>query len=184
MSSNSLPDELVKTIKDQLNAEEVDPSSFIALINSALIFHISQDLAKMTADVLRRGKYRLVNIEDRAQLLGILHGLATVAAVSRGTTLADELRILVRRYRRDTQYSLSADEALGICLVASASRHDMRDWQESVGGWLTELAFEDFQGTEGEALYSHLRCLCHAVPELWISCGRALAALAAYSNSR
>jgi len=103
--------------------------------------------------------------------------------VSRGKALADELRLLVRRYRRDTQYALSLDEAFRICLVASASRSDLKDWRESVGDWLTELAFEDFQGKEGEALYSHLQCLCHVVPELWVSCGRADAALAAY-NSR
>ncbi|MEQ9488734.1 MAG: hypothetical protein RIM72_07050 [Alphaproteobacteria bacterium] len=178
----ALPDELTETVEAQLKTEEVGPASFIALVNSALIFRVDQSQAEMAAEALKEGKHRLANIEDRSQLLAILHGLATVAAVSRGPSLADELRILVRRYRRDTQFALSIDEALRICLVASASRSDLKDWRESVGDWLTELAFEDFQGTEGESLYSHLRCLCHAVPELWVSCGRADAALNAYQN--
>lgn len=180
VSPSVLPDELTGTVEAQLKAEEVGPASFIALANSALIFRIDQSQAEMAAEALKEGKHRLANIEDRSQLLAILHGLATVAAVSRVPVLADELRILVRRYRRDAQYALSINEALRICLVASASRSDLEDWRDSVGDWLTELAFEDFQGTEGEALYSHLHCLCHAVPELWVSCGRADAALAAY----
>lgn len=181
-SPNALPQELTGTVEAQLKAEEVGPSSFIALVNSALIFRMDQSQAEMAAEALKIGKHRLANIEDRSQLLAILHGLATVAAVSRGQALADELRILVRRYRRDSQYALSLDEALRICLVASASRSDLKDWRENVGDWLTELAFEDFQGIEGESLYSHLHCLCHAVPELWVSCGKADAALAAYTG--
>lgn len=181
-SPNALPGELAETVEAQLKAEEVGPSSFIALVNSALIFRVDQSQAELAAEALKIGKHRLVNIEDRSQLLAILYGLATVAAVSRGQDLADELRILVRRYRRDTQYALSIDEALRICLVASASRPDLKDWRDNVGDWLTELAFEDFQGTEGESLYSHLKCLCHAVPELWVSCGRADAALRAFNR--
>ena len=110
-----------------------------------------------------------------------LNGLATVAAASRGQALADELRILVRRYRRDTEYALSIEEAIRICLVASASRADLNEWRDYVGDWLTELAFGDFQGNEGKAFYSHLQCLCHAVPELWVSCGKADAALTAFN---
>ncbi|MAO93224.1 MAG: hypothetical protein CMM78_11200 [Rhodospirillaceae bacterium] len=182
-SPNPLPDELMEAVEAQLKANEVGPSSFIALVNSALIFRVDQSQVEMAAEALKIGRHRLANIEDRSQLLAILNGLATVSAVSRGKALADELRLLVRRYRRDTQYALSLDEAFRICLVASASRSDLKDWRESVGDWLTELAFEDFQGKEGEALYSHLQCLCHVVPELWVSCGRADAALAAY-NSR
>ena len=182
-SPNPLPDELMEAVEAQLKANEVGPSSFIALVNSALIFRVDQSQVEMAAEALKIGRHRLANIEDRSQLLAILNGLATVSAVSRGKALADELRLLVRRYRRDTQYALSLDEAFRICLVASASRSDLKDWRESVGDWLTELAFEDFQGKEGEALYSHLQCLCHVVPELWVSCGRADAALAVY-NSR
>jgi len=182
-SPNPLPDELTETVEAQLKADEVGPSSFIALVNSALIFRVDQSQAEMAAEALKIGRHRLANIEDRSQLLAILNGLATVSAVSRGQALADELRLLVRRYRRDTRYALSLDESLRICLVASASRSDLKDWRESVGDWFTELAFEDFQGTEGASLYSHLQCLCHVVPALWVSCGRADAALAAY-NSR
>lgn len=181
VSSNVLPPEWAEAVEAQLSAEEVGPSSFIALVNSALIFRVDSSQSELAAKALKLGSHRLANIEDRLQLLAILNGLATVAAVARGRALADELRILVRRYRRDPEYALSIEEAMRICLVASASRADLNDWREYAGDWLTELAFGDFQGNEGKALHSHLRCLLHAVPELWVSCGRADAALVAYN---
>lgn len=179
VSPNALPNELMKAAEIQLKEEEVGPSSFTALVNSALVFRVDRNQAETAAKALRMAGRRLTNIENHFQLLATLNGLATVAAVSRKSILADELRILVRRYRQDAQYPLSIDEALKICLVASASRRDLKDWQESVGDWLTELAFEDFQNTEGEAFRSHLRYLRNAVPELWCSCGKADAALRA-----
>lgn len=183
-SQNILPTEIAETIETQLGAEEVAPSSFIALVNSAFIFRVGADQAELAARALKLGSHRLTNVQDKSQLLAILNGLATVAAVARSSALADELRILVRRYSCDAQYALSIEDAIRICLVAAASRADLNDWREFAGDWLTELAFSDLEGDDGEVLHSHLQCLCHAVPELWVSCGRADAALMAYNASR
>lgn len=154
-SPNGLPAELSEAIETQLGAEEVGPSSFVALVNSALIFRIDSDQADLAAKALKLGSYRLANVEDRSQLLAILNRLATVAAAARSRALADELRILVRRYRRDAQYGLSIEEAMRICLVAAASRTDLNDWIEFAGDWLTELAFSDLEGNDGVVLHSH-----------------------------
>jgi len=183
-TQNILPAEIAATIKTQLQTKEASPSSFIALVNSALIFSLGMDEAALAADALRLGNYRLAHVEDKQQLLSILNGLATVAAVTRCAALADDLRILVRRYRRDAQYMLSIPEAIGVCLVAAASRACLNDWREFVGDWLTELAFGDLEGDESEILYWYLQRLCHIVPELWVPCGRADAALMAYNASR
>lgn len=180
-SQNILPPDMVETIKAQLAAEEVGPSSFIALVNSALIFRVGQDQAELAAKALKLGNYRLSDVEDRSQLLAVLNGLASVAAAARSHQLADQLRILVRRYMHDTQYALSVDEAVRICVVAGASRTDLNDWRDFVGDWLTELAFGDLKSNEGAVLFAHLHSLCHAVPELWVTCGRADAALMAYN---
>lgn len=176
-----LPVEISKAIETQLRAEEVTAQSFIALVNSALIFRVGADQAELAAKALKLSSYRLANIEDRSQLLAILNGLATVAAITRSYSLADELRILVRVYRRDPQYALSIEEVIRICLVAASSRKDLKEWRDFAGEWLTELAFSDLAGNDGEVLHSHLQCLCHTVPELWVTCGRADAALMAYS---
>ena len=179
-SQNIFPTEFSDAIKTQLGAEEVGPSSFVALVNSALLFPVESGQAELAAGVLKRSKYRLANVKDRSELLAILNGLARVSAVTRSHSLADELRILVRRYRHDAQYTFPIDEILEICLVAAASRVELHDWREFVGNWLTELAFDDLSDDDGKILHLYLQHLCHAVPELWVSCGRADAALKAF----
>lgn len=179
-SSNALPEALACIIEEQLDKSEVEATSFIAIVNSAMIFRITSGHAELATKALRRSNYTLANLEDKSQLTGILNGLATVAAVSRSSVLADELRILVRRYRRDPQYGFAAEDAMRMCLVASASRGDLMQWREFVGEWLTELAFNDLEENEGEVLHSRLMALLHSVPELWVSCARADAALEAF----
>ena len=173
--------EIAEAIETQLRANEVGPSSFIALVNFASIFPISTDQAELATKALKRTNHRLPNIENKLQLVTILNGLATVAAVTRSPTLADQLRILVRRYRHDAEYALSIQEVITICLVAAASRSDLSEWTEFVGDWLTEFAFGDLKNEEGQVFCSSLKWLCHAVPELWVSCGRADAALMAFN---
>lgn len=179
-SPNTLPDDLALVIKEELDTDKVEASSFIALVNSAMVFRITSDHVELAAKALRLGNYTLAKLKDKAQLLGILNGLATVAAVSRNSALADELRILVRRYRRDSEYGFSIEEAMRMCLVASASREDLVEWRRFAGEWLTELAFGEISANEGEVLHSRLSALLHSVPELWVSCARADAALQAW----
>ncbi|WP_205510241.1 HTH domain-containing protein [Paenibacillus elgii] len=175
------PTEILTMIETQLSAEEVGPLSFVALVNSALIFRVDSYQTELAAQAIKLGNYRLANVEDRSQLLAILNGLALVAAVARSSKLANELRILVRRYRNDPLYSLSIEEDMKICVVAAASYEDLNNWREFVGEWLTEMAFGKLEGDDGGVFLSHLQCLCHSVPELWVTCGRADAALKAYN---
>lgn len=178
-SPNPLPEDLASVIDEDLNNEDIDASSFIALVNSAMIFRVRSDQAELTAKALRLGNYTLSNIEDKSQLAGILNGLAMVAAVSRSPELADEVRILVRRYLHDPQYKFSVEEAMRMCLVASAARRDLSEWRQGAGQWLTELAFGELDDSDAEALRTHLSALLNAVPELWATCARADAVLEA-----
>jgi hypothetical protein len=61
---------------------------------------------------------------------------------------------------------------------------NLNDWREFAGDWLIELAFSDLKDGDGGVLYSRLRHLCYVISELWVSCGRADAALMAYNASR
>ena len=176
-----LSDELTEIIEQKLDTEEVEPSSFIALVNTAILFGADFGQAKLAAKALRLANYRLRNLEDQSQLLATLNGLATVAAIARSLELADELRILVRRYRHDPQCCVSIENAIPICMVATASRNDLLEWREFAGEWLTECAFDELESEEVEVLYSQLQSLLHAVPELWTSCAKAEAALKAFN---
>ena len=178
-TQNTLPSEVAEVIETQLSATEVGPLSFPALVNYALLYPIGADHAELAVKALQRSDYHLRDIKDKLQLVMILDGLAKVAAVSRSPLLADELRILVRRYRHDAEYALSIEEVIRICLVAAASRSGLNEWTEFVGDWLTELAFGDLKDDEVPVFYVQLTRLCHVVPELWVSCGRADAALSA-----
>jgi hypothetical protein len=180
---NIIPDELSTAIKAQLRSNDIGPSSFTALVNSAMIFKIDSDQVKLAAELLRLGNYWLANVEGKPQLLANLNGLAVVAASGRNHMLADELRVLMRRYWRNSQYAISIEETVRICLIASASRVDLNEWRMFVGDWFTELAFGELEGDEGDVLLSRLQCLCHASPELWVSCSKADAALRALNGS-
>ncbi len=71
-----------------------------------------------------------------------------------------------------------------VCLTTAASRSSLEDWTEFAGSWITELAFTDgLKDDEAYMLHSQLRYLLHSVPELWITCGRACAALAAIDKN-
>lgn len=179
-TQNDLPEEFARLIEEHLDSDKVDAASFRSLVNSGMIFRISSCHAELAAKALKLTNHTLANLEGRAQLIGILNGLAMVAAVSRNSVLADELRILVRRYRRDIQYGFSVNEVMKIYLIASAARGDIIEWRESVGDWLSELAFSELEEADGRAFYSHLSALLHSVPELWVSCSRADAALRAW----
>jgi len=176
---NALPVELSTAIQKQLQYNKARPSSFIALVNSAMVFKVDADHVRSAVEFIKAVNYRLSNIEDKTQLLSIMNGLALVSASSRNHGLADELRILTRRYMPDPQFSITVEEALNICLIASASRKEMNEWKTFLGEWLTELSFGDFQDDSSSVLHSRLQCLCHAVPELWVTCSKADAALRA-----
>ncbi|GHA12594.1 hypothetical protein GCM10008090_23140 [Arenicella chitinivorans] len=179
---NAMPSDIALIINEQLDSNKVEADSFTALVNSAMIFKVENGHAELAAKALRLGNYTLASLKDKNHLLGILSGLAAVAAVSRNSALADELRILVRRYLHDPQYRITFVEAMKMVLVASAAREDLVEWRAFVGEWLTELSFGDFGDGEGEAFQSRLYTLLHLTPELWISCSKADAALQAWCS--
>ena len=176
-----LPVKISEAINDQLAADEPCPRSFTALVNSARFFRIGSNQMEMATETLRCGGHRLANVENKMQLLEILSGLATVSAATRNRALADELRIVARGYRDGGLHDLSAGEETAVCLMTAASRADLTEWAEFVGDWMTELAFEAKEN-KAKSLLSRLLCLCHIIPDLWISCGRACAALKALSR--
>ena len=179
---NVMPDDLACFINEELDSKALEAGSFIALVNSAMIFKVRSGHAELAAKALRLGNYTLSNLKDKNQLLGILGGLGTVAAISRNSALADELRILLRRYLLDPQFEISTVDSIRMVLIAAAAREDFEEWKLFVGDWLTELSFAEFGDGEGEVFQSHLHSLLNLVPELWASCGKADAALQAWCD--
>ena len=95
-----MPSDIETNLKQALESEEPTGDDFISLVNSPLIFKVGPQLAQLAAQALRRAKYQLRNMKNQSDAFSLLSGLAMVAAVTRSAELADEVRILVRVFRR------------------------------------------------------------------------------------
>lgn len=178
-----LPAELADSIRASLEAEELTPTSFHGLVNGSLILRVDSRLSGLAAEGLRRTGYQLRRVSASDDHFSLLHGLAKVAAVTRSAELAGEVRILVRAVSRGRSKRLSPEACARIALVASAANSEQSDWAKSVGDWLTELAFSEMTAEEAVTLQSDVQSLLHIDPDLWGTCGRAEAALAAFVAS-
>lgn len=179
-----IPAELEASIRRELESAELTPTSFAGLVNSSLIFRIGPELSQLAIQGLRRVGYQLRKVNANEDPFPLLHGLAKVAAVTRSTELAHEVRILARGVRRKSAKDLSPAEITIIALVAAAANKDSVAWSDFIGDWLTELAFVDMSQEEALALQADIYRLLHLEPTLWETCGRAEAAIAALVGSR
>lgn len=179
-TSPDIPKDFTKVIDEQLSSEESGPEKFIALLNSAPIFKIDPKYAALTADSLKEMQYHLNNVADKKQLVTILSRLATLAAVTRSASLADEIKVLLRAYRQNHNYKLSIDEYLLIGLEAAASRKELSEWALYVGALFQYLAFSDIDRDEAEGIRYYMQCMFRSEPVLWRTCAKADAAIQAF----
>ena len=73
-----------------------------------------------------------------------------------------------------------SEELLRVGMVCAAAHASLEPWCKVVGEYLTELAFQEESKEEGERLLAHIKVLLDIVPQLWITCGRAEAALRSF----
>jgi hypothetical protein len=182
-SPHEVPEEVRTLVEKQLSKPSFEPSSFVGVINLAEVFEIEADMPLRVAEMIKKGKYQLLKVAGTEELLAILSGLAKVAAVSRNQELAQEVRILLRKYRRDPGFAIAAEYSVRILLIAAAAYSGLQDWLRFVGESFEELSFDSSEKDEAQALKICLQSLCVAVPELWTVIGAADAALSAFLMS-
>ena len=176
--TSDLANDLVRVVREQMDSVSVTPKSFIALINAAFLGSVESQQADLASDTLLRGRYRFGEVENKGELMSALYGLARVSAYARSSRLAEALRMVCRNYRNDREFGLSVDEELRIILMAGSSLEDRDSWCNYVGEWMVEASSIDFGGDQDRAyLYWSLEMLSEMVPELWVWCGSAHAAL-------
>ncbi len=176
-SEAQLPAELADIIQAELTKEFVDQRSFVALVNSALIFRLDASFSDQATAALRRVKHFLKPVPNVGSPYALVSGLASVAAATRSPELSEELRIFVRKSRSVGTLDIAAEDLFRIGMVAAASHSQLGDWCKFVGDWITEIAYADLSPREAHLLRSHVRCLCSIEPALWATLGRAEAAL-------
>ena len=182
LNQPSIPDEVLKDVAERLEADHLEPNSFAGLVNMALLFKISADQAELAATALRRVKYSIENADDDATIFGLIGGLATVAAVTRGTELAETLRVLVRVMRRRKRFNADPDDEMRIAMVAAASHEDLEDWARFAGEWISEIAFEVVEKESAQSFLTNIRRLVQIKPALAYHCAAADAALASIAR--
>lgn len=175
------PTEVTEVVDEKLAEDRMDPAACAGLGYLARIVDV-RDQVKALSSRLEDEGFRFSEFQDRASLVKAMRGLATVSAVTRSVALGDRIAVLVGRYRHVGRCQLSIGEAVMIILSAAASRSDPKEWMDYVGNVLTGLAFGELPDDEGHEFQAWLREICDIVPDLWRFCGRADAALAAYSG--
>lgn len=179
-SKTDLPAELKEDILAKLGAEHTSVGSFITLINSATIFKIDVSYAELAAKALKEANYRLRAGDQEPNWFALISGLAHVAAVTRNTELAEGVWRLGRRWRQMTQHEPTprwSEELFKVGMIAAAAHSAIESWCRVVGEWLSELAFQEEDKEAAARLLSHIEVLLDIVPQLWITCGKAEAAL-------
>ena len=176
-----VPSEITELVDEWLAVDPIDPAACAGLGYLVRIVDVTDQAESLRCRVEEDG-FRFSESEDKESLVHAMHGLATVAAVTRSVALGDRIAVLVGKYRRDARCRLSVAEAVTIVLAAAASRGDSKEWMDYVGSALTGLAFGELADDEGHQLQGWLREICDIVPELWGFCGQADAALAAYNG--
>ncbi len=170
------PKEILEIVEKQLNSDEVDAKSFISLVNSCLIYRLDVSLSERAAKILGENRGRLDFSGNGEEFLSVLNGLACVAATSRSTSLAEELRILIRICRREPGVHINVSDLARLGMIISAVTSDFQMWCEYLGQWFTELSFENISYDEATILEGYISELCKFVPELWITLGGGRAA--------
>ena len=173
--------DIVKEIDEGLAANPTNPAVYVGLGYLARIADVTSQIESLKRR-LEDENFRFSEAPPRGAVSLAMHGLATVSAVTRNAAIGDRIRLLVHQYRHDARNRLPVEEAVAIVLAAAASRSELEEWMDYVGGTLTELAFGELRDDEGDVLQDWLRAICDIVPELWRFCGRADAALAAYNG--
>ena len=177
-----LPEDAKEIIDEQLSHPELTTKSFIAAVKLANIYAIRDELAVRMAKRLKSGKYHFQEIKSEGEFATILSGLAILAAVTRSEELANDVQILVRKYRRDPAYKISMATACRTVFFAAAAHDDLEGWCSYIGNAVDELAFGATAITKDEAgrLRSLIWRTSEAEPELWTRIGAAEAALSTY----
>ena len=179
---SELPASLRIEIDKQLK-EEVGLSSFAAVITLANVFEFDADISAQLANMLKEKRQYLRSVSNENEIFVVLTGLAKVAAVTRCTELAHEVRVLVGKHRGVSHSQLPIVYALGVLLISAASNSELNEWLYFVRQSFEDLAFGNLQKEEARQLHGCLKMACTAVPDLWLVTGGVEAALSAYVKS-
>ena len=179
LNQPNIPDNVLKYVAAKLEAEKFwNRNRSLGLVNMPRCYSkFQRRQAELAATALRRVKYSIENADDDTTVFGLIGSLATVAAVTRGTDLAETLRVLVRVMRRRKRLNADPVDEMRIAMVAAASHEDLEDWARFAGEWISEIACEVVEKESAQSFLPTIRRLVQIEPALARHCAIADAAL-------
>jgi hypothetical protein len=172
-----LPSEVESKIEQLMSSDIISSDAVLELINFVPICQITDRHAELVMAALRRTQYGIDISSNTDKMAWMLRGLGVLAATTRCSALASDVRILTRRWRNVVTIESTLERETSICLTAAAANADLANWCEFIGDWLSELSFLPLDEKQSAYLLNVVEALCDLVPELWRYCGRAHAAL-------
>ena len=174
-----MPMDVYETVTTSLRAEKPTGETFGPLLNTASVFHQPPEISDLALAALQRAQFHVDTTATGIAIGLLVTALASVAAISRNILLADAVLTVIRYHRLLAPEKLELGEAVRAGLVACASHRELPEWCIAVGDLMAEFAFQDVSRDEAAGLHAFLTDFCDLVPELWASCGPALAAFEA-----
>jgi len=177
-----ITDEFASVLDGVLAQEKLTPASILGLINLRGLFPLGEARLGRAIDVIRQSGHRFATETSSVSREILFMGLAGVAAITRNTDLANELRMMVRKNRIDGEDPPNAQREFLICLTAAAAHVDREGWQSMIGNWSEELA----HGLEDRVLaggfLEDLELACSIAPDLRAALTPAIAAAAGFAG--
>ena len=130
---NSMPNQFAETLDESLRSEILTERSLIALVNCRGLFPLDDERVARAVELIRSASYRIQGHPDVATRDALLSGLAAVAGTVRSTDLANDVRIMMRRLRRDQESPPTRSAEFVVCLTAAAAHEDLSAWAEFIG---------------------------------------------------
>jgi len=155
----------------------LEPMSVIALINLQGVFLIDPAFIERAVELIKSAEHRFTATTDDQTVRALLVGLASVACIARNVDLAEQVRILCRRHRRERPGAASLRRELLTAMVAAAANERFDDWLKFAGEWIDEIAFAIMDKGDATNLHADLDAICTMEPRLRTVVGRAMAGL-------
>jgi hypothetical protein len=172
--------ELEAIIDTSLQSDALTFENLMALLALGPMFTVGDEKIQRIVAMIRKGGHRVSGQIDFEKRDRVFAGFGQLACSSRNTQLAEELRRMMRKARRESADPPKAEHDFFIGLTAAAAYEETEAWARFVGDWGNELAFEIDDKDEAIQLRSSIEAACEIEPRLRYSLGRGLAAIDAF----
>lgn len=177
-----IPSEISGSVKNDLKNKPLNLDSLIGIVNSVLIWKLESSHTKLVLKALSDSNLQVIKNNNSDKVFFILKGLANFSSINRNPEISSELFNLFKKYRKYLNVEEQPQQFLAIGLLAAAAYEDLEGWSKYVGDWVTELAYLPISNDSAKTLYIWVKQISLFEPELYCTCGRALAILESLST--